>query len=301
MQHIREATFSLQEKAAFECNGLMIESSRNAVLEVHAVRLILRKMALMGLNLAMLCTVRGSLGSALAHIDRALSTASKIYYREYVVGSRHALGILYAELFAPDHAQGQLEEALSLAEELRSPTWIHIVRGALAGVHLMLDDVESAEACLGQVITPQTAMDTLGKRYCWVRKAELALAQGDPALALDTTVRLTTSAPGMSTGRVITYLWKLKGEALVAMGRLPDAEPLPRIAIDNARAAGEQFLLWRLHADLGHVCRAAGQHVEAEVEFAVARELIETMAGTISDEGLKGSFLRGGFNTLDVG
>ncbi len=56
MQHIDDRDFSIQERAAFENNGIMLESSRNAVLDVHAVKYILRKMALMGLNLAMLYT-----------------------------------------------------------------------------------------------------------------------------------------------------------------------------------------------------------------------------------------------------
>jgi hypothetical protein len=56
-------------------------------------------------------------------------------------------------------------------------------------------------------------MDTLSKRYCWLWLAELALAQDDPAHALDITDRSIATAPGMSPGRVITYLWKLKAEA----------------------------------------------------------------------------------------
>ena len=56
MQHIHDRAFSVQEKAAFECNGIMLECSRNAVLDVPTVQFILRKMALMGLNLGMLYT-----------------------------------------------------------------------------------------------------------------------------------------------------------------------------------------------------------------------------------------------------
>jgi RNAse (barnase) inhibitor barstar len=56
MQHIDGAECHIEEKAAFECNGIMLECSRNAVLDLHAVQFILRKMALMGLNLGMLYT-----------------------------------------------------------------------------------------------------------------------------------------------------------------------------------------------------------------------------------------------------
>jgi hypothetical protein len=68
-------------------------------------------------------------------------------------------------------------------------------------------------------------------RCCWSSQAELALARGDPALAMDITDRLIASAPGMSPGRVITFLWKLKGQALNAMGHTEEAQTLLRAAI----------------------------------------------------------------------
>jgi tetratricopeptide (TPR) repeat protein len=141
-------------------------------------------------------------------------------------------------------------------------------------------------------------MDTLGKRYCWVRRAELALAQDDPALALEITERLIASAPGMSAGRVITYLWKLKGEALAVMGSTDEAESSLRAAIENAQATEERFLLWRVHASLAPLYRTMGHQEAAEKEFSRARALIEELAATVPDEALKSSFLKGAYKTL---
>ncbi len=103
----------------------------------------------------------------------------------------------------------------------------------------------------------------MGKRYCWARRAELALAQGDPALALDIIERLIASAPGMSPGRVITFLWKLKGEALAAMGHTEEAHTLLQAAIENARATGERFLLWRSTRQPGRLYRAMDRPVRS--------------------------------------
>lgn len=50
------APCSIHEKARFESVGLMFDCSRNAVLKPDAMRMFLRKMALMGLNLGMLYT-----------------------------------------------------------------------------------------------------------------------------------------------------------------------------------------------------------------------------------------------------
>jgi DNA-binding SARP family transcriptional activator len=243
--------------------------------------------------LGLLHTVHGQFGCALEVMQSGLRIASEIGHREFVVSCRFDLGILYAELFAPDQAREQLEETLTLARELHSATMTHLVCGALAGAYLMLDDLKSTQACLDTVISPQTPMDTLGKRYCWVRRAELALAQGDPTLTLEIVDQLIETAPGKGTGDVITFLWQLKGEALAALGGLEEAQPLLRAAIENARANEERFLLWRLHASLGRLNEAMGQQIEAREEFSAAGELIEELADSIDEEGLKENFLRG--------
>ena len=249
-------------------------------------------------SLGMLHTVHGHFGHALEDIQSSLRIASRIGHREYVVGARFALGILYAELFAPDEARGQFEAALTLARELRSPTWIQAVVGALAGVYLMFDEKKSAQACLETAISAQTPLDTLGKRYCWVRWAELALIQDDPTLALDIADRLITSAPGISPGRVISYLWKLKAEALAALWHPVDACSLLQAAIENAEASGERYLLWRIHARLGQLCRTIGRQEAAEKEFSAARALIEESAATVPDETLKDRFRQGAYSIL---
>jgi tetratricopeptide (TPR) repeat protein len=243
-------------------------------------------------------TVHGHFGRAHKDMQSGLRIASEIGHSEFVVANRLDLGIWYVELFAPDQARRQLENALTLAEELHSATMIHLVRGALAAAYLMLDEPKLAQACLETVISPQTPMDTLGKRYCWVRRADLALAQDDPALALDITDRLIASAPGMSPGRVITFLGKLKAEALAANGRIFDALSLLHAAIKNAEATGEQFLLWRVHASLGHLYRTMGRQKTAEKEFAAARALIDELAATVPDEILKEVFRQGAYSIL---
>jgi tetratricopeptide (TPR) repeat protein len=242
--------------------------------------------------LGLLHTVQGRFGSAMEAMQSGLRIASEIGHREYEVTNRCGLGILYAELLAGEQALRQLTKALTLAGGLRSQLWFHHIAGALAGAHLLLDDLAGAQTCLETVLSLQTPMDTMGNRYCWVRRAELALAQGDPALTLDIVERLAASAPGMAPGRVMTFLWKLRGEALAAMGHTEEACSLLRAAIENARATGERFLLWRLHASLGRLYRALGRQSAAEQESLTARALVEELAGTLPDGDLRDSFFR---------
>lgn len=243
-------------------------------------------------SLGMLHLVRGQFGLAKKVLQNGLRISTEIEHREYVVGNRFALGIAYTELFSPDQARGQLEKALSLAGELRSPAMIHLTTGALAGAYLMMNDLKSVQSSLETVLTPQTPMDTLGKRYCWVRRGELALAQGDPDLALDITNRLIKSAPGISPERVITFLWKLKGEALAVMGCTEEAVPLLQAAIKNAEELRERFLEWRLHGSLGRLYQAEGRHSDAESEFSIAWELVKGLAEAVPEREMKDHFLR---------
>ncbi len=135
-------------------------------------------------------------------------------------------------------------------------------------------------------------MDAEAIRYCWARRAELGLCQGEPALALGIVERLIASAPGMSPGRVITFLWKLKGEALTALGEKGEAHTLLLAAIENAHATGERFLLWRIHASLGRLSSGMGRQAEAAKEFLNARELVEELADTMPKGEVRDSFFR---------
>jgi adenylate cyclase len=242
--------------------------------------------------LGLLHTVRGRFGPALEAMHSGLRIASEIEHREYKVANRFSLGVLYLEMLAPEQALRQLDAALTLARELCSQLWIHYITAALAGAYTSLDDLAAARTCLETALSPQTPMDTMGNRYCWARRAELALAQREPALALEITDRLIASAPGMEPGRVITFLWKLKGEALATMGQTEEAQLLLHAAIENAWTTGERFLLWRIHASLGRLYRTMGRQPEAEGEFADARALVEELADTAPNGELRDNFIR---------
>lgn len=249
-------------------------------------------------SFGLLNTLRGDYGRALTEMQNGLRIASEIGHREWVVGILFGLGIIYTELYAPDQAREHLEEALTLARKLRSPMWIHLVSGALAAAYFLLDELELAEDCLETVISAQLSPDSFAQRYCWARRAELAMYQGDLALALDIIERLILATPGITPGRIITFLWMLKGETLARMGNLEKSKSLQQAAIENAQAAGERFLIWRLYASLGRIYAAIGQQSAAEKAVAAACELIRELADTIPSGKLKDDFLQRAFERL---
>jgi DNA-binding SARP family transcriptional activator len=250
-------------------------------------------------SLGLLEVSEGNFGAALEIVWNGFGIATDIGHLEWIVGCQAVLGVLYAELFALEEAQHHLVRALKMAEELRSQHWINRATGTIAAVYLMQKNLSQAQNALATVISPQTPMDTMHKRYCWARRAELALAQDDPGLAVEITNRLICSAPSLSPGRVITFLWKLKGEALVAMRQFEEASSLLCAAKENAQEYGERFLQWRIHASLGKLYRSMNNQTYAEIELSVARAMIEELAATLRDEKLKQNFLAYASSTLN--
>lgn len=249
-------------------------------------------------SLGLLYMVQGQFGKGLEVTQRSLAIATDIGHREWIVGSRSILGSLYVEMLAPKQARVQLGQALVLARELRSQHWIHQATGSLAAAHRLLNDTAGAQTCLETVLSPNTSMDTLHKRYCWVRRAELALCQADPGLALDITERLIATAPGMSPGCVIAFLWKLRGQALAALGQVDEALALLKAALDNAHGLGERAFAWDIHVSLAHLYAKMDQRPEAEQALDAARALIEELAATIPDEALEDNFLQRALGTI---
>ena len=141
-------------------------------------------------------------------------------------------------------------------------------------------------------------MDTMGKRYCWARQAELALAQDDPVLALDIADHLIASAPAMSHGRVITFLWMLKAEVLTVLRRWEDALSLLQTALNNAQTTRERCLMWRLHTRLRRLFLVMGHEEAAEGQLSAALALMDEFATTIPDETLLVNFRQGASSML---
>jgi DNA-binding SARP family transcriptional activator len=234
---------------------------------------------------------QGQFGQALESVRSALNLASATGHREWLAAGRAILGGLYVELLAPEEAQPHLEQALALARQLRSQHWIHYASSALAAAWRLRGDPAQALAHLMPVIAGDAAMDTMHKRTCWVRRAELALAQGDALLALDVADRLIASAPGTAPSQVIPVLWLLKADALAAAGQFEPARVLLQDALDCAQAPGDRFLRWRIHASLGRAYAAMLGQPEAEPQFAAARCLVEELAQTVPDPELRDAFL----------
>ncbi len=133
-------------------------------------------------------------------------------------------------------------------------------------------------------------MDTFAKRYCWGRWAELALVTGNPALTLDIANKLMLSTTFLPADHVASSIWRLRAMAHVALGELATAELLLHEAQHKAEADDEQFILWRICADLGRLYYQMARPEEAEMIFKQARGLVDNLAADIPDEAIRAEF-----------
>ncbi len=237
--------------------------------------------------------LQGEFGRALAAGQEALDLATAIEHHQWIVGGHIALGTCYLAVLAPAEASRHLEQALALAKEIRSIHWQHTASGYLAQAYLGLGQPKEALETTDKAIGPGTAVQKgvpIGLRECWLARAEAALIQEDPALSLDIVERMIVSSTNMRPGVVISILWLVRGRALMALGRSTEAEDILRDGLENSQRRGEKALSWRFQAALARLCRQTGRPAEAAGRADQALAMIEALAGTITDDGLRANF-----------
>jgi predicted ATPase/DNA-binding CsgD family transcriptional regulator len=234
---------------------------------------------------------RGEYAYALKVAQEGLALAEQIEHHEWMIHGHWELGTLFLDLLVLPEARASLEKAFTLAHEVSSWNWIRIVSGFLARVLILEKDFKQAESILTSAIEPDAPMQTIGQRLVWAARVELALARGDPNMALSITDRLIASAANLSEERIVPHLWKLRGEALAGLGQISEAETALRAAQEAAHVQRLRPLLWRICVSLGRLYQAKGDQEEARQAFDSARTIIEELAAPILDEELRETFL----------
>jgi DNA-binding CsgD family transcriptional regulator len=240
--------------------------------------------------------VRGDYAAALPLAREALATAEEMGHAQWRTGAEYVLGAIALDLCDPPAALGHLERAVALANEIGSLTWLRIASGELGAACVAAGELARAEAVLLAALGGDRPLETIGGRLVGAGQVELALARGAPEQALQLVEQLIATAPHAQE-TAIPRLWLLRGEALVALSCLPEAEAVLLEAKAVATALGLRPLLWRIHAALGHVRWAAGRRAAARAAFATADTLIDALAVELP-ETLQTTFRRGALTRL---
>ncbi|MEZ4617344.1 MAG: hypothetical protein R2867_17795 [Caldilineaceae bacterium] len=227
----------------------------------------------------------GQYNQAFEQVRRGLAVA------ELNIGSGSVLpphlGHSHRDLLDLPRKRRHLEESIRVAQEVGS--LFHVRQGTAYLTSLLIahHELDQAATLLSSVFDPDLPVEPLAQRRIWLARAELALAQGDPALALQIVDRLlavTANVESQEPGAV-PYLARLRGEGLAALRQSTEAEAIFRSALVTAQAQGTPRFVWPLHLALGKLLRAQRRH--AGRRRRSARTVIEGMAAALVDVELR--------------
>jgi DNA-binding CsgD family transcriptional regulator/Flp pilus assembly protein TadD len=240
----------------------------------------------------MFLSARGEFDRGFEYFSRCISNAQEIGHHQWVAAAMSGLGALYVDLMAAEDARRVLEPALAIAREMGSRLWLLSSTPVLASAYLLSRDWDAAEAVLEGAEVPPIGEADQGGRRCWMVRAELCLVRGDANQTLRIVDELMATDPHISTERQVPRLARIRGEALVRLGRFEDAEMALVAANEGAVELGRNSHRWRALIALGHLYRQRRRYAAAEDAFLTARELIAELANAVPDEGIRETFLR---------
>ena len=237
-------------------------------------------------------TYVGDYARALEAID-CLALAEELEHRQWTTGALCALGFLRLDLFDHETAQRYFERALVLTREIGSDAWDGTTASGLART-LVSSGLAAQAATLLDGYAPERPSRTVGGTLLLGAQCEVALARGEPVQALELADELIGQATqGERPPGVVPRLLKLRGHALVALGRFEDGV----LALQQARAIAVEIsarpLLWRIDAALGRVFTLLRQTTKAQHYFNTARVCVKELADAIADASLRAGFLEG--------
>lgn len=237
----------------------------------------------------------GEFGFALETALIARELAREINHRQWLTFTNFSLGVLYHDILAYEASDAHLTTSLEISKEIGSFHWIRSTTGVL-GTCLIEQQKLAKASTLLKAAVPEAEGGlylTLGSRQIGCAQAELALAEGDPARALEVVSQLEATAANFvpGGGSPILRLEMLRGKAFFALGRLADAENALNSARQIAETLSARTHLWRILADLGAVYHQQGKLETSNLTRSEARGMIEKIAATIPDVAIQGVFL----------
>ena len=244
------------------------------------------------IHMAMCLGPRGEYANALEMAQRGLAIAEEIEHRQWMTAGHWVLGALALDLLSQSQARLHLEQAMALAQQIRSQFWIRLTIGLLARVYLLQQDPERAESLLSSRLSPDTPFHTVGQRTTWQSRAEILLAHGDTAQALQIIEGLISTAANLTPEQSLPLLWKLRAEALIHLQRYDAAEATLQRAETSVRQQGLRPLLWRIWLVQARLAQRLRRHDETEQAFARAFQLIEELAADLPEQPWRATFLQ---------
>ena len=234
---------------------------------------------------------RGELGRGIQLAEQSVQLADKAGLIASGIGLRSELSWIYSYCGALEKGLGVIEQALEIAAT-KQPAWKAFPQAAKVRMYLIQGDVQSAERVAGNtIIEPISIPYARYTIFLCLANIELAFAKGDHQLALELAEDLLNEVRPLTRVDVPDVL-RWKGKALSGLGRLKESHQVLTQACSLAEELGCNLHLWPLLADLANVNTMLENHQEAEANWVQARGVVEQVAASLHEVGLRDSFLK---------
>jgi DNA-binding CsgD family transcriptional regulator len=235
--------------------------------------------------------IRGRYSEAIELTDKGLEIATSIDHREWLALGHQILGRIHLDLFDFPEAEDHLERSLALAERVGAPLHRRLAGAYLAHIHIARGEVDRALTRLETDFDHRSSAQTVIGRKVLASRALVALASGDPELALSIVDSLLSTTRNRRDGVVVPFFGRLRGEALTQIGRFEEAESQLAAALATATSSGFLPVVWRLQAALGRLHAESDRKLVAANWFSAARDTVETLSKVIPDDRLRDTFV----------
>lgn len=235
---------------------------------------------------------RGELDRAIETMETCIRLGEAAGFMMAQVGTRADLAWIYGTLGDLQHGLELGRAARTLAEG-RLPGFKAWTLASLARLQVMDGNLEMAEATLAEgygCLNRQDLM-THGPLELPLAEAELALAKHDAPRAVAVIDELLARLRQIGMRAFLTDALYLKGQALLAQGKIAEAQTILSEARAEAEALGSRRMLWRIFTALSRIEAEHHHPAEARQLNQQAREVIEYLADHTGNSELRASFL----------
>jgi tetratricopeptide (TPR) repeat protein len=235
---------------------------------------------------------RGEIGRAIATMRDCIAIAERGGFIPPQATVRADLASILGDLGDLPGAWELVRVALEVATE-RQPIALPWVIGVRAELHLVAGELDSAEADIAktQVELLPEPLQSMEHVHLALVRGRIAAAQGDHARAVEIADTVTERLRRLGIRQFVAESLLLKGRSLEAVGDLEGAERVLHEARSEAELLECRRVLWEILRELSLIALARGDAASASALRAQAGRVVDWIAGSIEDEGLRASFL----------
>lgn len=232
----------------------------------------------------------GQLGKAIPLGEHSAQQADEAGLIASSITLRSELAWIYAFCGAFDKAYLMVEQAEQFAD-LKQPAWRSFPQAARVRIHLLNDDLESAQHAAGtEPLQPTSIPYARFTIFVVLANIELAYANGDfdSALAMiDELLEEVTPLTRLDVPDVLRW----KGLVLTKLDRDEEALRVLTEACSRANGIGANLQLWLSYSALAELYLKLGREKEAGNSLAEGSKIARQLAESLREIGLAESFL----------